>query len=155
MATRRQPASAGIVGMQATIDALNQFNKNMDAELKASVEKTANEVLETAQKSMRRKSRGEKIGGRYVSKPGEAPNVDTGQLLNSLRVDNQGFYADVGTDVFYAPWLEFGTKNMPARPFLGPALKRRRFVWFKRLKEIAAAAGVKVRTRGRSRGGRR
>lgn len=144
MATRRPRGSAGIVGMQATLDALNEYGKNMDAELKGAVEKTANEVLVIAQKSMSRKSRGEKINGRYVSKPGTAPNVDTGELLRSLRVDNKGFYADVGTDVFYAPWLEFGTQNIEARPFLAPALKRRRFVWFKRLKEIAKEAGVKI-----------
>ena len=144
MATRRAAGSAGMVGMKATLDALNEFGKNMDADLKVAVAKTANEVLGIAQKSISRKSRGEKVDGRYVSKPGSPPNVDTGALLRSLRVKNKGFYADIGSDMFYAPWLEFGTQNMPARPFLAPALKRRRFIWFKRLREIAKQAGVKV-----------
>lgn len=149
MATRRGARQAGLVGMQATLDALNQYGKNMDDQLKWAVDKTAGEVLELAQRSINRKSRGEKVGNRYVSKPGDAPNTDSGDLLKSLKVVNNGFYADVGTDLFYAPWLEFGTQNMPARPFLAPALKRRRFVWFKRLKEIAKEAGVKVGRKGK------
>lgn len=149
MATRRGARQAGLVGMQATLDALNQYGKNMDDQLKWAVDKTAGEVLELAQRSVKRKSRGEKVGKRYVSKPGDAPNTDSGDLVNSLHVVNNGFYADVGTDLFYAPWLEFGTQNMPARPFLAPALKRRRYVWFKRLKEIAKEAGVKLSRKGK------
>lgn len=144
MATRRGPRQAGVVGMAATLDALNEYGKDMDAQIKWAVDKTSGEVLELAQKSINRKSRGEKAGGRYVSKPGTAPNSDSGDLIKSLKIVNQGFYADVGSDLFYAPWLEFGTQNMPARPFLAPALKRRRFVWFKRIKEIAKEAGVRI-----------
>lgn len=54
------------------------------------------------------------------------PNVDTGRLRSSithvLGADDEGCYCDVGTNVEYAPYLEYGTVNMPAYPFLKPAL---------------------------------
>lgn len=52
--------------------------------------------------------------------------VDTGNLRSSithvLGVDGQGLYADIGTNVEYAPFVEFGTRYMAAQPFLVPAL---------------------------------
>lgn len=66
--------------------------------------------------------------------------VDTGDLRDSIEVvtRNKGLRAMVGPgvkskkaarDVYYGPWIEFGTKGkaelgippMPARPYLGPA----------------------------------
>jgi len=64
-----------------------------------------------------------------ASAPGEAPASDTGSLLRSLfaelRQGGKRPEAIVGTDIAYGPWLEFGTKNMEARPWLEPAFKRR------------------------------
>lgn len=54
--------------------------------------------------------------------------VDTGRLRSSithdpdLRRDEQGLYGVVGTNVEYAPHVEFGTSRMRAQPFLRPAL---------------------------------
>lgn len=60
------------------------------------------------------------------SAPGEGPGVRTGRLRNSISyrigVDAISPYADIGTAVFYAPFLEIGTRKMAARPFLRPAL---------------------------------
>lgn len=52
---------------------------------------------------------------------------DTGTLGRSIQVSpNVGTGAKpevrVGTDVFYAPFVEYGTKHMAAQPYLGPAL---------------------------------
>jgi phage gpG-like protein len=49
--------------------------------------------------------------------------VDTGRLTNSIAYEIDGAsppqYAKVGTDVFYAPFQEFGTsRGVPARMFL-------------------------------------
>lgn len=51
--------------------------------------------------------------------------VDTGRLKNSLRVVYQadGLKARLLTDVPYARFVEFGTKYVPARPFLFPAVE--------------------------------
>lgn len=60
-----------------------------------------------------------------VSKPGDAPNTDTGRLISSIRVqqDKSAGIVSVGSNVEYAPWLEFGTRRMLARPWLGPAVQ--------------------------------
>jgi len=57
--------------------------------------------------------------------------VDTGALQRSIRysVSKKNVAASIhaggkkvnGTDTFYAQFIEFGTKNKPARPFLYPA----------------------------------
>jgi HK97 gp10 family phage protein len=56
--------------------------------------------------------------------------VDTGRLRASitwaLGGDSEGVYADIGTNVLYAPYVELGTSRMRARPFLRPALSAAR-----------------------------
>lgn len=51
--------------------------------------------------------------------------VDTGRLRSSITSeigkDSNGLVARIGTDVEYAPYVEFGTKRMHAQPFLRPA----------------------------------
>ena len=50
--------------------------------------------------------------------------VDTGRLLNSIThgVDTSDSTAYVGTNVEYAPYVEYGTVRMPARPYLKNAV---------------------------------
>lgn len=54
------------------------------------------------------------------------PRVRTGRLRSSISwaigQDGRGLYAVVGTNVFYAKWLELGSDRAPAYPFLRPAL---------------------------------
>lgn len=52
--------------------------------------------------------------------------VDTGRLRASIQHvmgrDGRGPYVDVGTNVEYAPHVEYGTQNSAAQPFMRPAL---------------------------------
>lgn len=64
----------------------------------------------------------------------ERAPVDTGTLARSITSRRDFATATkvryvVGTAVFYAPFVEFGTRFMAAQPYLGPALEaaRRRF----------------------------
>lgn len=61
-----------------------------------------------------------------ASRPGSPPAVDTGRLRASYtwRVgeDAQGPYVEIGTNVLYAPFLEFGTRKMAPRPHLRPSV---------------------------------
>lgn len=54
--------------------------------------------------------------------------VATGALKNSIAtsVDVRGdvVVGEVGTNLHYAPYIEFGTRNMAAQPFLVPAFDR-------------------------------
>lgn len=67
---------------------------------------------------------------RAPSEPGQGPGVRTGRLRGSitwrLGRDAVSPYADIGSAVFYAPFLEQGTSRMAARPFLRPALEAAR-----------------------------
>lgn len=48
--------------------------------------------------------------------------VDTGNLRRSITATGDGTDWQVGTNVEYAVYQEFGTSRMRAQPFLGPAL---------------------------------
>ena len=52
--------------------------------------------------------------------------VHTGRLRSSIvhvmGEDGKGPYAQVGTNVSYAPHVEFGTDTSPAQPYMRPAL---------------------------------
>lgn len=49
--------------------------------------------------------------------------VDTGRLRESITSSPDGLSCEVGTNVEYAIYQEFGTYKMKAHPFLIPALK--------------------------------
>lgn len=52
--------------------------------------------------------------------------VDLGTLRGSIGLttgrDGRGLYVDVGTDLEYAPPVEYGTRHMRAQPFVRPGL---------------------------------
>lgn len=64
------------------------------------------------------------------SVPGSGPAVRTGRLRSSISwrisVDSQGVYADIGSAVSYARFVEEGTERAAARPYLRPALSAAR-----------------------------
>lgn len=74
------------------------------------------------------------------SLPGQPPNEDTGVLagnIESLRTTVPGLLRyTVSSNAKYAAFLEFGTSRMQARPYMRPALQRRKDSIIKR---IAAA----------------
>lgn len=71
-----------------------------------------------------------RFGPNTGSEPGRGPAVRTGRLRGSitwrLGRDAFGIYADIGSAVLYAPYVELGTTRMAARPFLRPALEMAR-----------------------------
>jgi HK97 gp10 family phage protein len=92
-----------------------------------------NAVRADAIKSIQQQSAGKVVtrttaaGNEYkhtVSKPGDAPNTDTGRLVQSVQVEVKDDSVYVGSQLEYAKHLELGTSNMDARPWLYPALLR-------------------------------
>lgn len=65
-----------------------------------------------------------------ASAPGQAPMTDEGMLARSIAVDTKtpksvrrlsDVYADTGSNLVYALFLEEGTRDMAKRPFMYPA----------------------------------
>lgn len=76
-----------------------------------------------------------------ASAPGQAPMSDTGRLANSITFDRVGdLTATVGSNLNYAPWLEYGTSRMAARPFFRPAVERMRPIYIGKLEDIIRRA---------------
>jgi phage gpG-like protein len=54
-----------------------------------------------------------------LKKTGEASYLfQSGALLQSIQRSFASNFAEVGTDVFYGKFLQFGTRKMVARPFM-------------------------------------
>lgn len=64
----------------------------------------------------------EKVGMEAERNAKLACPVDTGRLRNSISHTHDKNTAYVGTNVEYAPYIEFGTSKMAARPYLEPAI---------------------------------
>ena len=76
-----------------------------------------------------------------ASAPEQPPMSDTGRLANSITFDRQGkLTAVVGSALNYAPWLEYGTSRMAARPFFRPAVERIKPLFIGRLEGIIKGA---------------
>lgn len=57
----------------------------------------------------------------------DAVPVDTGNLKNSIQSDLDrldSLEGEVGTNVEYAPYIEYGTAKAPERPYLTPAAEK-------------------------------
>lgn len=67
-----------------------------------------------------------KVGLQVQNKARSLCPVDTGRLRASILMthgrDGSGFFVEVGTNVSYAAFVEFGTSRMKAQPFLLPAV---------------------------------
>ena len=63
-----------------------------------------------------------------ASQPGEMPHREDGELRRSIahEVDANKMIARVGTNKVYGRYLELGTNEMLARPFLRPTLAKNR-----------------------------
>lgn len=72
-----------------------------------------------------------------ASSPGEAPNNDTGFLAANIEATRTGeLSSQVESKAEYGAALEYGTSKMAARPYMAPALQRKR----KRILELTHGA---------------
>lgn len=123
------PTDVG-VGMR---EALNQGVLMIQADARRAIEKiSGGRIYRRGKSTNGRGKRG--IGGRtgihIASKPGDAPNKDTGNLIRNILVSKvkgnarRGYSATVKATTPYASSLEYGTRRMKARPFMAPALAK-------------------------------
>jgi HK97 gp10 family phage protein len=111
---------------------LNKVLKAIESKATAIEKNTAQALAEsailvhgTAVKSIQsHQSKGITYGKHTASKPGNPPNTNLGGLIKSIDWETDGELAKVGTSLNYGAWLEYGTKNIEARPWLGPAYQK-------------------------------
>lgn len=109
-------------------------------------------VQAEVKKTLSRKGTGRKYPTlRYQSsKPGHPPAVQTGHLRRSIQVDLSRLRdpnrptAAIGTNVKYGRWLEFGTRKMPAHPFMLQTIHLSRSATLERFAAELAAAFRKI-----------
>lgn len=74
----------------------------------------------------RRAIRVESAAKNFATGNGGGPHVRSGRLRGSitheLGEDAEGIYADIGSNVEYAGFVEIGTQRAKAYPYLRPAL---------------------------------
>lgn len=80
-----------------------------------------------------------------ASAPGQAPMSDTGRLANSIYFTegfgaSRGLRVQVGSNLVYAKYLEYGTRNMAERPFFTPAANKVRRTFKARIEAAIARA---------------
>lgn len=85
--------------------------------------------LERAVKDVRLETEGDllRFAVRVQNKARRLCPVDTGRLRSSITTsglerDGRGAFVTIGTNVQYAPYVEFGTRFQRPQPFLRPAL---------------------------------
>ena len=99
--------------------------KDIKRKLTAIVGYGLNEIRNTAVNGIMQgtKSGAIRPDGSQASAVGEYPATDTGFLQSNIVVkrDTDGLGGDVESRADYSAPLEFGTKNMGARPFMQPS----------------------------------
>lgn len=122
-------------GLQETRAALEKFGIDADKVIGEAIEAIAVNVQGIA---VRKIQRGPATGMVYppiqgirgkphqASAPGEPPMSDSGRLASSVRHVPSGLESEVGTDLEYGGFLEFGTRDIAARPWLMPSLEEGR-----------------------------
>jgi len=118
-------AKVDINGLPNLQKKLRNLTKEVHKKVSKELTKGALDIRNTAINAIQQQSSGRKYGNHTASKPGDAPNVDTGELIASIFAQPSSpnkLEAAVVATAPHARFLEFGTSKMAARPFLNPAL---------------------------------
>lgn len=119
-----KPVSVTVEGHDENRQAMARYRAAAKAAAGAQVQATAQAIASEARGHLDNASR--------------LPVSRTGELASSLHVvrSADGLLANVQTLLGYGAYLEFGTRKMPAYPWLGPAA-RRHLAGFKRRMRLA------------------
>jgi len=103
-------------------------------ELRVNVGKLTKEIQEVLPTAL-------KAGALLIQNDGKKrATFRTGTLRRSIHTEDvSNTEVRVGTDVEYAPYLEYGTKKMTARPYLRPAMDENREKVIDKVKAVIQA----------------
>lgn len=131
MATRRD--RRGAVEYEIDTSVLDQIMENLHLNVSQAVRATAF-AIEAKAKVLGKVDTGAMVNSIYVrvgKQPSELPVMKTEKQLEAsegkrveLPEPENEFTAHVGPSVEYGLYQELGTRNMPAHPFLGPAVNQ-------------------------------
>jgi hypothetical protein len=126
---------------------LAEIARQMEIDAARATLQTAIFITNDAKNEMRKPKSGRTYGRHRASAPGEAPAVDTSNLINSFGAEQiEGGNAVAYNTAETAPHLEYGAHtnghNMAARPFMTPAAFRAVEVLWKLMKNALAGKGV-------------
>lgn len=130
-----------IEGADALSRAIARLDREAQKEVKKAIDATGLSLRGSVVKKYQRGPATGQIYEKYsprrthqASAPGEAPATDTGRLANSVTVEDIGpLTIEVGTDVEYGPWLEFGTRTIEPRPNWVPSVQEEEPKYVKRI----------------------
>ena len=100
------------------------------------VEETVLDIETQIKVGMASSHNGEWYGSHQASAPGEMPAIDTGALAASIQTDVQKTKGTVYTNMEYSEFLEYGTVNMEARPYMTPAAEAARGPFLRKLRNL-------------------
>ena len=121
---------AELVGQDAFKQVLDRMAGTVAAKVVARINSGALVIAGDAARSIQNNSGSFKDNGRghFSSTPDSPPNSDTGNLAGRIRVSKKATKTDpsatVSSFATYSTDLEFGTRDMEARPFMGPSLAK-------------------------------
>ena len=121
--------SVQVLGLSKTLAALQKAGEVRAAKVDRVLSKTGLNVVSYARKGMRASpatgityQKSEKVR-HTASSPGAFPRIDNGDLVRSVKMVKERDSVLVGTNQEHGRFLEFGTINMDARPWLVPSLE--------------------------------
>lgn len=120
---------------------LAKVDKKFADQLQNLIDATAQRIRTDSIRSIQRSPA---VGRRYpsgkqthvASAAGNPPRTDTGELVRMINSKVGQLEAEVVSSAPYSSYLEFGTTNMRARPFLFPAFEREMAGFKRRLAEL-------------------
>jgi HK97 gp10 family phage protein len=135
-----------IEGLEDLNEVLAKLPAEFDREATKIVNSSAIKIRYEAQKSIiSRQSQGrtytksDPYRKHIASAPGYPPNTDTGYLAGHIEWREAGkATAHVNSHASYSADLEFGRRNMEARPFMTPAVEKERPNFMKNIKGIVS-----------------
>ncbi len=112
-----------------------KISKDIKVKVRQVIAYGINATRNTAVNNILRGAKGGKVYQKYnprrqhkASSSGEYPASDTGFLANNITssTSSDGLSGEVKSQAEYSTFLEFGTSNMGARPFMQPSLEENR-----------------------------
>ena len=109
------------VSVKVDIEKLSKFNNQLDDKIKTVVQIAARNIEKDSKQRMT-----------------DQDAVDTGATRNSIFVSpgTPSFSQQIGPTTEYAPFIEFGTRFMPARAYMIPALEQERIRFMQAIVEV-------------------